>query len=152
MNLLELNVRSVDPGDEKLSAEGSKLSDLLKVLADRDGTEEVEEGINAEVAAVNESAASPRELRVALGRARRRILQLVEKQLRLVPRDYYRTLWISLGMSAFGIPIGAGIGAALGNMAFLAIGLPIGLAIGIAVGSQMDAKAVEEGRQLDIDA
>jgi hypothetical protein len=36
-------------------------------------------------------------------------------------------------------------------MGLLAIGLPIGMGIGIAVGTSMDKKAMNEGRQLDIE-
>ena len=54
-------------------------------------------------------------------------------------------------MAAFGLPIGAGFGASLQNMAFLGIGLPIGMAIGMAIGTGMDKKAFEEGRQLDLE-
>ena len=36
-------------------------------------------------------------------------------------------------------------------MAFLAIGIPLGMAIGIGLGTGMDKKALEEGRQLDIE-
>ena len=58
---------------------------------------------------------------------------------------------MAIGMVAFGLPMGVAFGAALGNMAFLAIGMPVGLAIGLAMGSGMDAKAAEEGRQLNIE-
>jgi hypothetical protein len=36
-------------------------------------------------------------------------------------------------------------------MGLIGIGLPLGMSAGIAVGSQMDKKAFEEGRQLDIE-
>lgn len=62
-----------------------------------------------------------------------------------------RNTWMAVGMAAFGIPLGAAFGAALGNMAFIGIGMPVGMAIGIAVGTAMDKKVKEEGRQLDIE-
>jgi hypothetical protein len=71
--------------------------------------------------------------------------------MKLVPKDYYRSLWMTLGMSAFGIPMGVVFGISMGSMAYLGIGLPIGLVIGIAVGTAMDKKALEEGRQLDVE-
>lgn len=52
-----------------------------------------------------------------------RILKLIEKELKLVPKNSYRNRWMAIGMSAFGVPIGAG----------------------------MDKKAFEEGRQLDME-
>ncbi len=80
-----------------------------------------------------------------------RILKLIEKEQKLVPKNTYRNRWMAIGMSVFGVPIGVAFGASLGNMAFLAIGIPIGMAIGIGLGTGMDKKALEEGRQLDIE-
>lgn len=54
-----------------------------------------------------------------------------------------------VGMSAFGLPLGAALGLMVDNMALLALGLPIGLAIGVALGTSLDMKAKKEGRQLD---
>ena len=42
-------------------------------------------------------------------------------------------------------------GTSIGNMGLLGIGLPIGMVIGMAVGSGMDKKAVESGKQLDLE-
>ena len=80
-----------------------------------------------------------------------RILKLIEKEQKLVPKNIYRNRWLAIGMSAFGIPFRVAFGISLGNMAFLAIGLPLGMAIGIAIGAGMDKKAFEEGRQLDLE-
>ncbi|MAM30687.1 MAG: hypothetical protein CMC13_16865 [Flavobacteriaceae bacterium] len=85
-------------------------------------------------------------------KSRTKILRILEKELKLVPKNYYRNLWLALGMSVFGIPMGAAFGVALDSMAFLGIGLPIGMVIGMAVGSEMDKKAAKENRQLNIDS
>ncbi len=79
------------------------------------------------------------------------ILTLIEKELGLVPKNYYRNMWPALGMSVFGVPLGVAFGASLNNMAYLGIGLPIGLVIGMAIGTQKDKKALAEGKQLDIE-
>ena len=60
-------------------------------------------------------------------------------------------MWLAIGMSAFGLPIGVAFGLSIGNIGLMAIGLPIGMAIGAAVGTGMDKKALEAGRQLDIE-
>ena len=70
--------------------------------------------------------------------------------MKLVPKFYYRNLWMVLGMSAFGIPLGVAFSMSIKNMAFIGIGLPIGMAIGMIVGTNMDKKAFDEGRQLDV--
>ena len=68
----------------------------------------------------------------------------------LVTPDFYRNLWLGLGMAALGIPFGVAFSAALGNFAFIGIGLPIGLAMGIAIGTSLDKKAKNEGRVLEV--
>jgi hypothetical protein len=75
------------------------------------------------------------------------ILKLIEKELKLVTKNHYRKTWLAVGMAAFGIPLGVAFGTSIGNMGLLGIGLPIGMAIG----SGMDKKAVESGRQLDLE-
>ena len=78
------------------------------------------------------------------------IFRLLEKELKIVPKNYYRNTWLALGMATFGIPFGVIFGMALGNMAFMSIGLPIGMGIGMAIGEKMDQKAQKEGRQLNL--
>ncbi len=77
-------------------------------------------------------------------------IALLAKEAKLSTPGYYRNLWMSVGMAAFGIPMGVAIGISVGNMGLLAIGLPIGLAIGMSVGSKMDADAKAKGLQLDV--
>lgn len=79
------------------------------------------------------------------------LLKLVEKKHRIVPQNYYRNLWMVVGMSAFGLPAGLAFGLSMGNMGLMGIGLPIGMAVGIGVGLSMDKKAFDEGRQLDFE-
>ena len=80
-----------------------------------------------------------------------KVIKLIEKKHKIVPKNYYKKLWMVLGMSAFGIPMGVAFGLSIGNMGMLGIGLPIGMAIGVGVGSSMDKKALNEGRQLDFE-
>lgn len=79
------------------------------------------------------------------------LVRLIEKELKIVPVNYYRNLWIALGMTAFGIPLGVAFGTSLGNFALFALGVPVGLAIGVGVGTQLDKKALKEGRQLAVE-
>jgi hypothetical protein len=151
VNLHQLKDRPEIAGDQKLSSAYRRLTSLIAALAERDGPESLAAGINAEVDEVNALQGSSRELLNGIRRAYARISRLVERELKLVAPNHYRTLWTGLGLAVFGIPIGAGLGAALGNMAFVGAGIPIGLAIGVAVGTAMDRKAAAEGRQLAID-
>ncbi|MFY7651521.1 MAG: hypothetical protein ACOVQE_02410, partial [Chitinophagaceae bacterium] len=72
----------------------------------------------------------------------------LEKEMKLVPINYYRNLWTVLGMSSFGLPIGISIGLLVKNIGLLGVGLPIGMGIGLIVGSNLDKKAKDKGLQL----
>lgn len=79
------------------------------------------------------------------------MLNQVVKKMKWIPKNYYRNLWMALGISVFGVPMGVLFGAALGNMAYMSTGIPIGMVIGIAIGSAMDKKAQAAGRQLNLE-
>jgi hypothetical protein len=79
-------------------------------------------------------------------------LKLLEKEQKIVPKKHYQTLWMVLGMSSFGLPMGVAFGLALGNIGLMGLGLPIGMGIGLAMGTKMDKKALAEGRQLAFEA
>lgn len=87
----------------------------------------------------------------AIKEKEKKIVKLLEKNHKIVPKKYYQTLWMVLGMSAFGLPIGVAFGLIMGNIGLLGIGLPIGMGFGIGVGAYLDKKALNEGRQLDVD-
>jgi hypothetical protein len=72
------------------------------------------------------------------------ILKLLEKELKILPINHYKKLWMVLGMSAFGNSVG--------NLGLLGLGFPIGMGIGIFVGISQDKKAIDEGRQLAFEA
>ncbi len=124
---------------------------LLFELRKRKLLDKVVISVNKEIGELNSTAIAVDDMRKIIKKTQTRIINLLEKEVKLVPKNYYRNLWLVIGMPAFGLPIGVAIGSILGNMAFLGIGLPIGLAIGITIGSLMDKKAFEEGRQLDVE-
>jgi len=66
--------------------------------------------------------------------------QLLMKKYNMVPKGYYLTVWM---------PLGIGIGLPFGLMfKNIALGIPIGIGIGLAIGSGLDNKAKKENRQL----
>ncbi len=79
-----------------------------------------------------------------------KILRLLEKEYKLVVKNYYQNLWLIVGMTSIGLPMGLAFGLGFDNMGLLASGLPIGMAIGLAIGVTMDKKASKEGRQLNL--
>lgn len=149
MNTNTLDPRSEIESDSKTEKVFSQFESLLKALRKRELPEEAIEGINKEVEKVN--AAPLEKLKNTIRKSQTRILRVVEKEAKVVPVNYYRNLWLALGMSVFGMPLGVVLGTTLGSMAYLAVGLPIGLSMGIAIGTNMDKKAKEEGRQLEFE-
>jgi hypothetical protein len=129
----------------------SQFRQLLAELENRELPDEIVTSINNDIDEINSITVIGNELQKEIERRLQRIIKLLEKNLKLVPKNYHRNLWMILGIAVFGIPIGVIFGASLDNMAYLAIGLPIGLVIGIGLGAVMDQKALKEGRQLDIE-
>ena len=150
MKIKELDKREITDSNKKLVVAFSQFDNLLTQLKKRELPEDIASTINIEIDKINEVADLDKKLRKQIRSSQTSIIRLLEKQLKLVPINYYRTTWLALGMTAFVIPLGVAYGSITGNMAFIGIGLPIGMALGIAVGTGMDKKAMKEGRQLDI--
>lgn len=151
MEIKQLNrIPNLDQ-NKKLSRVYTQSDILLAVLREKNLPEEVVEDINIAVDQINDTTGSEKEILKQVRSAQSSILKLLEKKLKLVPINYYRNLWMALGMAAIGIPIGVAFGAILGNMGLLALGIPIGMVIGLIIGVKLDRKAYEEGKQLDIE-
>jgi predicted RND superfamily exporter protein len=151
MKINELNQRPGIDENVKLEETYYQFEKLLSELRKKELPDGLVVSVNKDIEDLKSISVSGDELRKIIRKKQTRIIKLLEKELKLVPKNYYRKLWLAVGMAAFGIPIGVALGASLGNMAFLGIGLPIGMAIGIAVGTGMDKKAFEEGRQIDLE-
>ncbi|NBC24514.1 MAG: hypothetical protein GVX78_02745 [Bacteroidetes bacterium] len=151
MEIKQLKKRPGIEKNKKLGNAFDRLENLLTELEKRELPRETVVNINNEIEQINSFSESEKELKKALNRTRTDILKLLEKELKLVPKNHYRNLWMALGMAVFGVPLGVAFGTSFGEMSFLAIGLPIGMVIGLGVGAGMDKKALEEGRQLDIE-
>ncbi len=129
-----------------------QLGKLLNALEVKELAEETVDLINQEIEQLNSISAIDKYFVKAIKEKENRIIKLLEKKHKIVPKNYYRKLWMVLGMSAFGLPIGLVFGLSIGNLAMIGSGLPIGMGIGVGVGSSMDKKAFNEGRQLDFEA
>ncbi len=127
------------------------LDRLLKELDKMTLTPSIIGMINEEVKSLNEFKWTERDLSKQILKTQNKIVKVILKEQKLVPKNYYRNLWMVLGMSAFGLPLGVAFGISIGQIGLMAIGLPIGMGIGLALGSYMDKKAKEEGRQLDVE-
>jgi len=151
MEIIELNQKPGIDTNVKLKEAYIQFESLLFEMRKKDLPERLVRSINQDIEALNSTSISGYAMRKIIKKTQTKMIKLLEKELKLVPKNYYRNLWLALGMTAFGLPIGVAFGTILGNMAFLGIGLPMGLALGLAIGSGMDNKAFKEGRQLDVE-
>ena len=151
MEIKELKQRPSIQQNEKLMIAYTQFNNLLETLRKEKLPNDMILFINSKIDDINAISNSEKELKKQLRKTQTSILSKIEKELKLVTKNHYRNTWLAVGMAAFGIPLGFAFGASLGNMAFLGIGLPIGMIIGMAVGTNMDTKAFDEGRQLDLE-
>jgi len=151
MEIIKLIKRPAIVLDNKLNNKYFELEKLINELRNREIPIEISNSINQNVEEINSFSGSNKDLLKRLRKSQMRILKLIEKELKLVPKNFYRNRLLAIGMSAIGIPIGVAFGLSLGNMAFLGIGIPIGMVVGMAIGAGMDKKTFEEGRQLDLE-
>lgn len=151
MHLLKLQPLPDSELSEKVKEQYSKLETLLLELEQRQLPEDVIKAINKEIEQVNSRSPSVKDRNTFLYKGRSGIIQILENELELVPRNHYRNRWLALGMAAFGIPFGTIFSISLDNFGFIGLGLPIGMALGISIGTSLDKKAQENGKQLDFD-
>ena len=135
----------------RVNREYEQLALLLSELKTKELPEGMIRFINVEVEGLNYNPNSGKKLRKQMVRKQQKIIKVLEKELNLVPKNYYQNHWMALGMVVFGIPLGTAFGTGTGNISFLGVGLPLGLVIGMLIGSGLDKKAKKENRQLDFE-
>jgi len=142
---------SADILEPKLTKKFTSLSNLIFAAGKHDLPDPFVTYLNSEIENISQFPGNTTETIKKLGEVQKVFLKKLEKEHKLVPKNYYRNLWLPLGMSAFGLPIGVAFGLLVDNIALLSIGLPIGLAIGVALGISLDQKAAKAGKQLDFE-
>lgn len=125
----------------------TRFKSLIDELRERTLSDTTVNFINEQIEVINRNH-DEMELKKLVRKAQCAIIKKLQKDHKIVPKGYYTTMWMALGMSAFGIPMGAAFGAATDNMGLLGIGIPIGMSLGIAIGAQKDAQAAKNGLQL----
>ena len=151
MTIKELNIRQDISTDNKLNRIYTQFNELLNELRKKELNENVEMSINESINNLNSSTLSGTQLTKLVKQKQTAILKQVEKEQKIVPKNYYRTMWMLVGMSGIGLPIGVAFGLSIGNIGLLGLGLPIGMAIGLVIGMSLDKKALNDGRQLNIE-
>lgn len=135
----------------KLDKKADVFEKLLNEMKSQGLPSSMIESINQQIALVHASGQDEKSFAKQLSKSQGLILKQLEKELKIVPKNYYRTIFMSIGMAGFGVPLGVAFGLSIGNLAFLGLGLPIGLAIGIAIGTAKDKKAADDGNQLNVE-
>ncbi len=148
--LQKLQPTALTEESKKLKRRFEQFNRLIDEINQKEIPEGIEKQFSLLIEGLNTHRGTAKLLSINIRRAQIKILRLLEKALKIVPKSHYRNTWMAIGMSVFGVPLGVAFGASQGNMAFLGIGLPIGMVIGMAIGAGMDKKAEEEGRQLDL--
>lgn len=148
IKLIETKYGNISP---KLKGIYSKFNGLIDELNSKELPDNTIDSINLDIEEMNSASPNMKGVSGYLLKKQTKILRLIEKEHKIVAKNYYRNLWMALGMSTFGVSFGVAYGLIIGNMAMLGIGIPIGMVIGIAIGSSLDKKAFSEGRQLEID-
>lgn len=150
MNITSLELSTDINSNSNLKERVEHFEILLNELRKKALPDALIQSINKAIEEIHTASSQEAQLKNVLRKKQSSIIKMLEKEMKLVPKFYYRNLWMVLGMSAFGIPLGVAFSMSIKNMAFIGIGLPIGMAIGMIVGTNMDKKAFAEGRQLDV--
>ena len=150
MKIKELSKRPTLVQKPKLHKKYLQFGQLISELNKEEYPDETVTSINELIEPVNAFSGSEKELNKVLKKAQSALIALLEQKLKIVVKNHYRNLYLAIGI-ALGVSFGAALGPITENYALSGIGLPFGMAIGIAIGTNMDKKAREEGRQLNIE-
>ncbi|WP_421939256.1 hypothetical protein [Pedobacter sp.] len=150
MHFIPLKDRQYTSEDMKLKKVYDQFGALLMELEKKALPADICSKINERIQIINNSTLSGTPLIKLINQVQKETLKQLEQQLKIVPERYYQGMWMLLGMSGIGLPIGVAFGLSIGNIGLLGTGLPIGMLIGLMIGIAMDKKALQEGRQLAI--
>jgi hypothetical protein len=150
MDLQSLKNRSL-PGNNSLVKENKFLGELIHELNYRELPPEVVVVMNTEIDRLNTLADDHNRLRAGMRAVKRKLLKSALDDLELVPKNYYRNMWLALGMSVIGLPLGALFYVLQDNYSFISFGFLIGMVLGLAIGTEMDKRALEDNRQLQLE-
>src|SRR5690606_12175092 len=110
MSLTELSKWPHAEGAASSNRMHEQFNALLDELKGKDIPPEVIVSVNEHTEALNASQLNDSEFEKAAKSAQAKIVKLLQRELNIVPKNYYRNLWMAIGMSAFGLPIGMAFG------------------------------------------
>jgi len=128
--------------NKRLKKAYQRMQALIEALTNREIPTEILLTINADIQKINNFSGTQVELRKCLRKCYSKIMKLLEKELGWVVKHHYRNLWMSIGVA-----LGVAFSASFDNNG---MGLIIGLVVGLTVGTNLDNKAAQSGKQLDL--
>jgi len=146
MNMEKLKELKNADSNPRLIKAYNKVHCLIEALSAKEIPSEVLNSINDAIKFLNSFSGTEKELTKAFNKKYKSILTLVKKELKLVPKNHYKTLWMVMGMS-----FGVAFSVILNDSGNLAIGIGLGTLLGIVVGTNLDKNAEEAGNQLEIE-
>lgn len=150
MQITELKPRPEIGGNSKVNNPYEQFKNIIIELNKKEIPASTIEKMNVEIQLMNSFRGTDDELKKLIRNKQNQVLKIAEKDTKIVVKNHHRNIWLPVGMTVFGLPIGVAFGMAIDNMAMMATFLPIGMFVGIIVGSLLDQKAQKEGRQLDL--
>lgn len=124
-----------------------QFNSFVDELNNRSISENTINAINREVEEINSFTESGVGMKSLILKKLAVILKLLEKEHKLVPKNYYQNNNILKDSVVFGVPIGVVIGLITKDMALISVGMIIAMVISFVRGRIMDKKALKEGRQ-----
>ena len=147
MNIEKLEIKNRIELNTKLTKAYHKMQGLIEALSKKEIPSEVLSSINADIKSLNSFSGTEKELTKILRKTYAKILAFVEKELKFVAKQHY----LSLGM-VFGMLAGSVFSSIFDSFGFTGMGISIGMLIGIIVGTNLDKKAEEDGKQLELES
>ena len=153
MNIIELKEREDISGNVKLSRIYIQFQELLKELRKRELSEKVIDFVNQSIEDLNSTILTGDDLRKSVKRKQTEIINLLVKELKIVPKHYYRNLWyiFTVPFVFLGFHIGRDTGGLLGIVMGIVMTILFVFLMVYVLGAGLDKKAFKEGRQLEVD-
>ena len=158
MEIIELQLTENLSNGTKLNKSITQLRALLRAIKEKELPTEIVEVINQDVARLNTSSLNRDDLRKDINLKVKKILSMLKKELKIVPRKHYQHRWYGFGV-LFGVEMGL-LGLIIWLISdfsisvasiFLGTGIVIGQGVGLTVGTIKDKKVLKKGRQLDFE-
>ncbi|WP_320018676.1 hypothetical protein [Labilibaculum manganireducens] len=143
MTIQKIEERANNEQNIKLTKAYHKLQVLIDELNKREIPENIQNAVNTDIAAINSFSETDQKLVRLLRKVHYKTLRLIEKELNLVTKNHYKSLYMAIGVA-----LGVAFSASFDNNG---MGMILGLAIGILVGIYFDKKAEQNGNQLNLE-